>query len=180
VAELKSALVSECGRYRYNLERCWCKEPGADDWSTVNLIMLNPSTADGRSDDPTIRKCIRFAKRWGYTDLVVTNLFAWRATEPEDLALAEDAIGPENDAHIASGIRGSDLVVCAWGAYLGHRWARMNSRYADRAEAMLDMVRQCRRVPHALALTRLGKQPGHPLFLRGDLEPRPIEELKAS
>jgi hypothetical protein len=86
--------------------------------------MLNPSTADERSDDPTIRKCVGFSKRWGFSSMVVTNLFAFRATDPKDLhaLLKVDyvrAVGGGNDEAIASAVNESDLVVIAWGANAG-------------------------------------------------------------
>ncbi len=87
---------------------------------TVNFIMLNPSTADDVFDDATIRRCIGFAKRWGFSGLVVTNLFAFRATDPADLvALAmRDLVaarGGENDHHIQEQARDASAIVCAWG-----------------------------------------------------------------
>ena len=77
---IKSAEISPCGLYRYSLTRKWEAWKG-----TVNFIMLNPSTADAQEDDPTIRRCIGFAKAWGYGGIVVTNLFAYRATNPKEL-----------------------------------------------------------------------------------------------
>jgi hypothetical protein len=82
--------------------------------------MCNPSTADDQFDDPTIRRCVGFAKRWGYSGLSVTNLFAFRATYPKDLHAfaARDlpsAIGIENDQHLMIEARAADTIVCAWG-----------------------------------------------------------------
>jgi hypothetical protein len=86
----------------------------------VNFVMLNPSTADDVFDDATIRRCIGFAKRWGFSQLAVTNLFAWPATNPKDLKamLAKDpdqAIGAENDYWIKETAKISNQIVCAWG-----------------------------------------------------------------
>jgi hypothetical protein len=88
----------------------------------VNFIMLNPSTADDQFDDPTIRRCVGFAKRWGYCGLVVTNLFAYRATDPKDLkALLNTngglrmAVGEENASHLDREAKMAHAVVCAWG-----------------------------------------------------------------
>ena len=89
----RSANFSRCRRYRYALWRRWA--PG-DDYGL--LVGLNPSTADHRRDDPTIRRCIGFARDWGYSGLCVANLFAFRATYPRDLFAADDPVGPRNDA----------------------------------------------------------------------------------
>jgi hypothetical protein len=82
--------------------------------------MCNPSTANDVFNDPTIRRCIGFAKVWGYSGLVVTNLFAFRATNPKDLRVfaAKDlpsAIGIDNDAHLGIEARSAETIVCAWG-----------------------------------------------------------------
>jgi hypothetical protein len=101
--------------HRYTLWRSWMGEGG-----TVNFIMLNPSTADDTFDDATIRRCVGFAKRWGYSALSVTNLFAYRATQPKNLMDLVGhnvglAIGYDNDAHIAEEAARAAIIVCAWG-----------------------------------------------------------------
>ena len=103
--------------HRYTLHRSWIGNKGV-----VNFIMLNPSTADEVFDDATIRRCVGFAKRWGFSGLVVTNLFAYRATQPKDLkALLGTnggfrlAIGEDNTAHLDREARMANAVVCAWG-----------------------------------------------------------------
>jgi hypothetical protein len=102
---------------RYTLRRSWMGNGGV-----VNFIMLNPSTADDQFDDATIRRCVGFAKRWGYCGLVVTNLFAYRATDPKDLkALLKTcggfrlAIGEENTSHLDREAKMAHRIVCAWG-----------------------------------------------------------------
>ena len=102
--------------HRFTLRREWNKQR----LGVCNFIMLNPSTADDLFDDATIRRCIGFAKRWGYSGLVVTNLFAFRATDPNDLRTAISvnralAIGEGNDEYIQREARASDATVCAWG-----------------------------------------------------------------
>jgi hypothetical protein len=101
--------------HRYVLRRDWLVGDGV-----LNMIMLNPSTANDTIDDPTIRRCVGFAKRWGYSGLAVTNLFAFRATNPTDLrehAKVDYAltVGIENDGHLIREARLAALVVCAWG-----------------------------------------------------------------
>lgn len=105
----KAATISACGRYRYELTRSWGAGP------LIEFIMLNPSTADADVDDPTIRRCINFAKAWDYGSLVVRNLFAWRATNPAVLANVDDPVGPENRDFL--GRSDTDCTIAAWGAH---------------------------------------------------------------
>ena len=103
----RSANFSRCRRYRYALWRRWA--PG-DDY--VLLVGLNPSTADHRRDDPTIRRCIGFARDWGYSGLCVANLFAFRATYPRDLFAADDPVAPLRTGRMAASvIPGARLAV---------------------------------------------------------------------
>ena len=96
--------------YRYRLERHWCGGDGL-----CAFIMLNPSTADERDDDPTIRRCIGFARRWGYDGLLVANLFARRATDPKELFAARNPVGgPANRDALRRVIDEAALILCAW------------------------------------------------------------------
>jgi hypothetical protein len=149
--------------YRYDLTRLW-EAPDSDDPGFVNFIMLNPSTADATKDDPTIRRCIAYARRWGYDGVVVTNLFALRATDPKALLRDPDPIGLENDAHLSHWAARAELVVCAWGSH---------AMAARRAAAVLDLLRSAGATPHALKLTGSG-MPGHPLYLKADASPFPF------
>lgn len=106
----KSAILSTCGTYRYQLDRTW-----SDDRPAC-FIMLNPSTADAENDDPTIRRCIDFAQRWECGGIKVVNLFALRSTDPKVLVKVADPIGPDNDLYIRAAILACYPVVCAWGA----------------------------------------------------------------
>lgn len=145
------ARISECGLYRYNLWRRW----GSGDICT--FIMLNPSTADAHDDDPTIRRCISFAKREECEAIMVMNLFAFRATKPADMEAAEDPIGPENDVQLRDWLRSADRhgwpIIAAWGA----------SKFAEkRGRAVASMcLMQC------LGTTQSGS-PRHPLYVKGD------------
>lgn len=165
---IRGATLSPCRRYRYTLTRRW-DVPLLSSPATTNrldvashdrvaFLMLNPSTADSTIDDPTIRRCIGFAQSWGFASLLVLNLFAWRATNPDELKKVEDPIGPENDKAILDGVASAQLLVCAWGAC---RTAQ------DRAKAVLAMLPV---KPYCLAMTN-GGEPKHPLYLSGDLVP---------
>lgn len=147
----KSAVISPCGNYRYWLEREW-----NPDLPKVAFLMLNPSTADGREDDPTIRRCIGFAKSWGYGGFVVVNLFAVRSADPSILKDHDDPVGKSNDSWVRHAIEVSDEVVCAWGS---HKFA------FDRACEVLAMMKGARTV--ALKVTK-GGSPGHPLYIKAD------------
>lgn len=118
----RSAHISDDERYRYNLVRRLAHNPefpevGHRD-AVVTFVGLNPSTADGAVDDPTIRRCVRYAYDWGFSTLLMVNLFALRATDPKELPrnVGNDPIGPLNDEAIGSAVRASSLVVAAWGA----------------------------------------------------------------
>jgi hypothetical protein len=104
-----SAVISDCGRYRYELVRIWGDGP------LLEFIMLNPSKADDRINDPTIRRCIAFAKAWGYGGIVVRNLFAWRATNPAELVNIDDPVGPLNRDYLSRD--DADCTIAAWGAH---------------------------------------------------------------
>ena len=168
---IRTADVSPCGRYRYALGRRWGDGPG------LVFVMLNPSTADAERDDPTIRKCMSYARRWGYFRVIVVNLFAFRATDPKDLraaiAIGDDVVGPLNDAAIRGVVACADRVICACGA---KPWA------VDRAAAVTDIIRN--RKPHvsieALAYAKNGA-PVHPLYQRLELAPviYPMPALEA-
>lgn len=115
----RSAEISECGRYRWWLRRHWPNEGWPNDENrTVCFIMLNPSTADGLTDDPTIRRCMGFALDWGFSTLSVRNLFPYRATDPKELKKAgrEIATGGDRGYNELRAARSASLVIAAWGA----------------------------------------------------------------
>lgn len=144
-----AAVFSDCRRYRYLLTREWA--PGLP---SLCVIGLNPSTADETTDDPTIRRCIGFAKREGMGGLVMLNLFAWRATDPRDMKRALDPIGPANDAVIEA-VTLDRLVLCAWGVH---------GAYRLRDAAVIARLAQLGRQTVSLGTTKAG-QPKHPLYL---------------
>jgi hypothetical protein len=149
------ATLSADRKYRYRLWRSLGRGAGA-----VTFIMLNPSTADETEDDPTIRRCLAFAKMWGHKSLDVVNLFAFRATNPKELAKAEDPIGPENDRVIERVITDASLVIAAWGVH-----GALNGRDDD----VIRMVQPTGKL-HYLRFTK-AKHPSHPLYLPGTLKP---------
>lgn len=142
------AEFSSCRRYRYRLWRRWGDGP----W--VCWIMLNPSTATATEDDPTIRRCISFSKRWGCGSLDVVNLFAFRSTDPAALKNEDDPVGPENNAAILKSVDRAALVVAAWGVH-----GTLDGRDA-RVKALLSGRLQC------LGTTKEG-HPRHPLYVAG-------------
>jgi hypothetical protein len=109
----RAACFDRTGKYRYFLSRRW-----ASKGKHVCFVLLNPSTADAFQDDPTIRRCVGFAKELGGAALAVVNLFALRATDPKELLRAVDPIGPHNTHWLVETIRKSDIAVVGWGAHL--------------------------------------------------------------
>src|SRR5712664_1652696 len=109
------AVFSSCRRWRYLLWRRW--DPTRP---VANFLMLNPSTADEFKLDPSCTRARRYAERWGFGAVVITNIFAWRATDPEEMKAARDPVGRGNDRAILRAARESALVVCAWGNHGTH------------------------------------------------------------
>ena len=105
------AEFDENKKYRYVLKRKW----GTNDDNFVNFVLLNPSKADENEDDPTVNRCIKFAKSWGYDGIWVTNLFAYRATKPKNMKKADDPVGEKNDSYILEYAEKSKKIVVAWG-----------------------------------------------------------------
>ncbi len=141
--------------HRYSLWRIWDREK-----PYAAFVGLNPSTADEQRNDPTVRRCITFAGDWGYGGLIMLNIFSYRSTDPGNLYTSSDPIGPDNDIHIESISRKAGITVAAWGNH---------GDYLKRGEA----VRKILTNPHCLKLTKAGA-PGHPLYLRKDLQPFPF------
>ncbi len=183
------AVISPCERYRYRLWREWRGSASDENWRSLTdddgqravdggghalgepkscvFVMLNPSTADGKQDDPTIRRCVAFAKRLKFDRLEVINLFAHRATNPKELLALnhdDDPVGPNNLRQVAAVLDGAGLIVCAWGAHGCH---------LGQDETMLGWLADCDAPVVALDLTKDG-HPRHPLYLRSDAEPRPF------
>jgi hypothetical protein len=150
-----SAIFSECEHYRYVLRRTWDVTR-----RTVLFVGLNPSTADATVNDPTIRRCIRFAQDWNFGSLIMANLFAYRTTEPSLLPRVSDPVGPRNNWWLSMLQRKADLVIAAWGIH-GTLLAR-NSEVLGKLTGT-----------YCLGLTKAG-HPKHPLYLAANVTPRPF------
>lgn len=165
---IASAVMSECGKYRYSLSRIW-----DDSKPKVLFIMLNPSTADAENDDPTIRRCIGFAKDWGYGGLHVVNLFARRATDPKELLSYSFVVGIENIKYFKKMSALSEIAVCAWG----------NGSIVKKLQKRLDHTWKplywIDKPLHYLELSNDGT-PKHPLYLPKTLKPVRYEVPRVS
>ena len=148
-----AALFSPDGLYRYELRRIW--DPAR---ILVLFVMLNPSTANAQHDDPTIRRCLGFAREWGYGGLLVGNLFGLRATDPRMLQESADPVGPDNDFHLDALMAKADLAVMAWGA----------RGDLKRVEVVKGLLRRHRMAACSLGTTKAG-QPRHPLYVPKDV-----------
>lgn len=150
-----AAALSPCGVYRYALFRAW------GDGRVVNWIMLNPSTADHQENDPTIRRCLRFSRGWGFDGLVVTNLFAFRSTSPKKLKSRSIApVGALNNQIIREAIKQADLIVCAWGA---------NGGFLERDQQVLKLLSPYPNMTKCLGVTDK-RFPRHPLMLKANTQ----------
>jgi hypothetical protein len=128
----------------------------------ANFLMLNPSTADEVQLDPSCTRARVYAERWGFGGLIVTNLFAWRATDPDDMKSASDPVGRGNDVAIAAAAREAKLLICAWGNHGAH---------LGRSGRVVTLLRRAGIDLHVLKMNA-GGEPAHPLYLRGSLEPQ--------
>ncbi len=111
------ATISSCGNYRYVLRRRWAEQMPA-----IGIVGLNPSTADAHTDDPTVTKCLKLARFWGYGGIILVNLFAWRSTDKNEIRRVADPVGPDNDSTIRDTLATVDDILVAWGndgVYLG-------------------------------------------------------------
>jgi hypothetical protein len=157
----RAATFSSCGRYRWTLTRRW----DADLLKPcVGFVMLNPSTADASSDDPTIRRCIGFARMWEFGGLEVRNLFAFRATKWEDLKSAPNPVGRRNDATILDLLERCETIVVAWGSH---------GVLHDRGRRVIELLGGNELV--CLGTTQAG-EPRHPLYVSGHTMLIPFRE----
>ncbi len=144
------AIYSDCGRYRYSLTRTW-KPSGR----RALYVMLNPSTATEVRNDPTVERCERRSRSAGFGAFRVCNIFAWRSTDPAELRIASDPVGPDNDAMISASCRWADWILCAWGNH---------GTILDRGAAAERLLREAGPTLHHFGITKQG-HPRHPLYV---------------
>ncbi len=152
---MKNAIISTCQKYRYELSRDFVDNPQ----NPAIFCMLNPSTADAFLDDPTIRRCIKFAKNFGHDSLKVVNLYAFRTPSPKELWLAEDPIGIENDLYLRTLVSKHKKIICAWGG---------NAK-VDRVTDVYKLLKELNVKLWCLGTTKDG-MPKHPLYLKDTQE----------
>jgi len=148
-----TAELSDCRKYRYALWRTW-----DDSHPYVMFVGLNPSTADEVSDDPTLTRCVNFAKSWGYGGVCMANLFAFRATEPSDMKAATDPIGQENNKWLTQLANNAGLVVAAWGN---------EGAFLNRSTQVIELLPNL----HCLKINKSG-EPAHPLYQKASSQPQ--------
>lgn len=153
-----TAVYSPCTRYRYLLTRTW-----NTNGPRALFVMLNPSTATETQNDPTVERCERRARALGFGGFRVTNIFAFRATDPRVMRGQADPVGPDNDAAIAQSAPWANRIICAWGTHGAH---------LGRGAQVLTLLRACGQPLWHLGLTQAG-HPRHPLYIGYDRAPEP-------
>lgn len=151
-----TAVYSDCEQYRYALTRVW--EPEA---KNALFLMLNPSTATELQNDPTVERCERRARALGFGGFRVTNIFAWRDTDPRNMRAATEPVGAENDAVILESCAWSDQIIAAWGAHGEH---------LQRGRVVEALLRKTGLPVFHLGLTKAG-HPKHPLYIAYTQQP---------
>lgn len=154
---LSCAVYSDCERYRYSLTREWDAAG-----PRVMFVMLNPSTATEIQNDPTVERCERRARVLGYGAFRVTNIFAWRETDPRLMRAATDPIGPGNDAAILAGCAWADRIVAGWGTH---------GAYLDRGPQVAQVLARSGQPIYHLGQTKDG-HPRHPLYIAYTQQPQ--------
>lgn len=156
------AVFSECEQYRYLLWRIW-----KVDAPYLMMLMLNPSTADETKNDPTVAKCEKWARKWGFGGLVVCNIFAYRATNPKEMMNVDNPVGVENNKFIRfAAHKNAGCIVCAWGN---------NGRHRQRSDQVRKLLSKWGIVSHCLTLSKVTGEPGHPLYLKNSKKPQVYE-----
>jgi hypothetical protein len=145
------ALFDVNGRYRYSLWRAWSAYH-----PRIAFVLLNPSTADEQRNDPTIRRCIGFARTWKFGSMEVVNLFAYRATDYRELSRANDPIGEDNNRFLMQAVERCSTVVLGWGT---------RGTFLSRDRQVMSLLTG-RNDVYCLGMTKDG-QPRHPLYVKG-------------
>lgn len=145
----RSAILSDDGKYRYKLERKW----GPDASKMVGFIMLNPSIANDKKDDPTMKRVINFAKSWGFDGVIVCNLYAHISPHRKELKHVDDPLGPENERYVREIVATCSQIVYGWGN--------------DGSEPQ--WLRELVPSPYCIKMNK-GGQPKHPLYIKGECE----------
>lgn len=146
--------------YRYTLKRVWDASLGS-----VLFVMMNPSTADPFVDDPTVAKCQRYARAWGYGTLLVGNTFAYRATNQKNLLQVADPVGPLNDKWLLKMAAEAGLIVLAYG--------RPHKNLCQRGREVAALLKNSGHLLYVLKHCNDGT-PSHPLYLKSALRPVPF------
>ena len=156
---ISSAIFSDCQKYRFELHRRWDNESD----KSIMFLMMNPSVATEFIDDPTVKKCRKYATTWGYNHLIVTNVMAYRATNPKELLQVYDPVGKDNLKHIKILLEEyKPFLICAWG--------RIPTKLFYAEEDVMRVIKD--HSPHVLKLNKDGK-PWHPLYLPNNTLPEP-------
>jgi len=150
-----TAKLSNCRKYRFALWRTW-----DDSKPYVMFVGLNPSTADENTDDPTLTRCINYAKTWGFGGVCMANLFAFRATEPAVMKAEKDPVGAKNNEWLKKLASDAGLVIAAWGN---------DGPYLMRSQQVRELLPNI----HCLKMNKSG-EPAHPLYQKADLQPVPM------
>ncbi|THD73988.1 DUF1643 domain-containing protein [Thalassobius vesicularis] len=158
-----TAVYSDCEKYRYLLTRTW--DPAG---RKALFVMLNPSTATEVQNDPTVERCERRARALGFGAFRVTNIFAWRDTDPRAMRAAADPVGPANDAAITDSCAWADQIVAAWGTHGAH---------LDRGAQVARLLRNTGLPIFHLGLTKDG-HPKHPLYIAYTQQPQKWDQPK--
>lgn len=145
--DVSGAVFSDCKTWRYGLWRIWNSS-----LPMMAFCGLNPSTADEKKDDPTVRRCVNFAKDWGYGGLYMLNAYGYRATDPADMKRATDPVGPDNNYWLTHFAGRSGLVIAAWGVHCS----------IERESEVYKLLNQN---VYCLGITKAG-HPRHPLYLK--------------
>ena len=150
-----TAKLSDCRKYRFALWRTW-----DDSKPYAMFVGLNPSTADEADDDPTLIRCIHYAKSWGYGGVCMANLFAFRAIKPSDMMATQDPVGSANDSWLVQLAKDAGIVVAAWGN---------DGNFQNRSKNVVCLLPRL----YCLKINKSG-EPAHPLYQKADLQPIPM------